>query len=158
MFGREAPDGADGDEGGGNLLSHDKKRTRTLAEGTLSWRPDSSLGSVQLWMHITSNSDPTLGKSLLSLGLGSPSCGVRHTEKMTSVSFDLKIYFVIGEPSETLSLATLVGRLRFTCCANIESGGRENGETAGIHQSIFILVPVPSSFLLVLLAKALRRL
>lgn len=157
MFGRKAPDGADGDEGGGNLLSNDKKRTRTLAEGTLSWRPDSGLGSVQLWLHITSNSDPTLGKSLLSLGLGSLSCGVRHME-MTSVSSDLKIYFVIGEPNETLTLATLGGRLRFTCCANIESGGGESGETAGIHQSIFIHVPAPSSFLLVLLSKALRRL
>lgn len=111
MFGRKAPDGADGDEGCGNLLSNDKKRTRTLAEGTLSWRPDSRLGSVQLWLHITSHSDPTLGKSLLPLGLGSPSCGVRHTEKMTSVSSDLKIYSVFGEPNETLTLATLGGRL-----------------------------------------------
>lgn len=46
----------------------------------------------------------------------------------------------------------------FTRCANIESGGGESGETAGIHQSIFIHVPAPSSFLLVLLSKALRRL
>ena len=157
MFGRKAPDGADGDEGCGSLLSNDKKRTRTLAEGTLSWRPDSRLSSVQLWLHITSNSDPTLGKSLPSLGLGSPSCGVRHTEKATSVSSDLKIYSVIGEPNETLTLATLGGRLRFTCCANIESGGGESGETAGIHQSIFIHVPAPSSFLPVLPSKALRR-
>lgn len=79
-------------------------------------------------------------------------------EKMTSVSCDLQIYFVTGEANETLTLATLVGRLRFTSCTNIESGVGESGETAGIHQSVFIHIPAPSSFLLVLLSKALRRL
>ena len=77
---------------------------------------------------------------------------------MTSVSCDLQIYFVIGEANETLTLATLVGRLRFSCCTNIESGVGGSGETAGIHQSVFIHIPAPSSFLLVLLSKALRRL
>lgn len=51
------------------------------------------------------------------------------------------------EPNETLTLATLVGRLRFTCCTSIESGGVGSGEIADppiclhSHSCSFILFP-----------------
>lgn len=40
---------------------------------------------------------------------------------MTSLSSNLKIYFVIGEPNETLTLATLVGRLTCTRAVQVLS-------------------------------------
>lgn len=124
-----------------------------MSEGALIWRPGgpgSSLGSVQLWLHVTSHSDQTLGESFLSLGLGSPHCGVRGT-KMTSVSSTLKLYFVLGEPNETLNSAAPVGMLRFTCCTNIGGAGREGWQApTKLSSFTFLLLHPPS--------KALRRL
>ena len=125
-----------------------------MSEGTLSRRPGgsgSSLGSVQLWLHITLHSDQTLGESFLSLGPGSRRCGVTGTKKMTSVSSTLKLYFVIGEPNETLNSAAPVGMLRLRCCTNIGGAGWEGRQApTNLPSFTFLLLHPPS--------EALRRL
>lgn len=72
---------ARGDRGSCSLLSNDKKRSRTTAEGcavserTLRGRvggPSSSLGPGSGFIHITFLSDLTVGKSHLASGARFP--------------------------------------------------------------------------------------